>query len=311
VGFAHVAVLYTSDGELRDLLLPYLAEALRRQDQIVAVVSEAAQRVLCEALGEAADRIQWGGPGLSSNRLGRVFEAFGDYLAQQYRAGIPTRVVGEPGAGLSPDRLSQYLRYVSMATEVYAAYESPMLFLWDERRYSPEVLAQVRAIHPQLLGSHGTIVNSEYRVPIDFLTAGATSPPAVPVDPDLDLHLESADRLVQLRQGLRSWGAAMALSERDTDDIVIAVDEIATNALEHGEPPARVRAWSTTDAVFIRVDDQGRIGIPATTGYVRPPTEARRGRGIWMARHLADVLTTHNSPAGTTVAMRFPRSSLS
>jgi anti-sigma regulatory factor (Ser/Thr protein kinase) len=198
-----------------------------------------------------------------------------------------------------------------MVTEVYAPYESPMLFLWDERRYSPEVLAQVRAIHPQLLGSHGTIINSEYRVPIDFLTAGATSLPAVPVDPDLDVHLESADRLAQLRRGLRSWGAAMALSERDTDDIVIAVDEIATNALEHGEPPARVRAWSTTDAVFIRVDDQGRIGIPATTGYVRPPTEARRGRGIWMARHLADVLTTHNSPAGTMVAMRFPRSSLS
>lgn len=311
VGFAHVAVLYESDEQLRDLLSPHLAEALHRREQILAVISEAAQRVLRKAMGEAADRIDWGGPGLSSNRLGRVFGAFGDYLAQQCRAGVPTRVIGEPSSDISPDRLSQYLRYVSMATEVYARYRSPMLFLWDERRYSPEVLAQIRAIHPQLLKSNGTIVNSEYRAPTDFLTASATSAPAVPADPDLDVPLESADSLAELRRRLRSWGAATTLNDTDTDDIVIAVDEIATNALEHGDPPARVRAWSTADAVFIRVDDHGRNGIPQTAGYVRPPTSARRGRGIWMARHLADVLTTHNSPAGTTVALRFPRSLIS
>ncbi|MDQ3898892.1 MAG: ATP-binding protein, partial [Actinomycetota bacterium] len=214
----------------------------------------------------------------------------------------------EPGSDISPVRLSQYLRYVSMACEIYRTYEYPMLFLWDERRYSPEVLVHVRAVHPRLLGGDGMIINTEYREPIDYLTANATPAPAAPGDLDLDVHLDSADGLAELRRCLRSWGATTELSDGDTDDIVIAVDEIATNALEHGQPPARVRGWSTADAVFVRVDDHGRTGIPATTGYVRPPTDARRGRGIWMARHLADVLTTHNGPTGTTVALRFPRS---
>jgi anti-sigma regulatory factor (Ser/Thr protein kinase) len=307
-GFAHVGVLYSSDDQLRDLLSPYLADALRRREHLLVVISAAAERVLRDVLGEAADRIQWGGTGLAYNRLGRMFASFGDYLDQRYRAGLPTRVIGEPSSDFSPDRLSQYLRYVSMACEIYGAYGYPMLFLWDERRYSPEVLAHVRAVHPRLLGGAGMTINTEYREPIDYLTANATSAPAAPVDLDLDVHLESADGLAELRRRLRSWGATTELSDGYTDDIVIAVDEIATNALEHGQPPARVRGWSTADAVFVRVDDHGRTGIPATTGYVRPPTDARRGRGIWMARHLADVLTTHNSPSGTTVALRFPRS---
>jgi len=307
VGFAHVGVLYSSDEQLCDLLSPYLAEALRRQEHLLVVISEPAERVLRDALGEAADHVQWGGAGLSGNRLGRMFSSFGDYLAQWQRAGVPTRVIGEPGCDLSSDRLSQYLRYVSMAYEIYGAYGYPMLFLWDQRRYPPEVLAQVRAVHPRLLGGDGTIINTEYRDPIDYLTANVTSAPAAPADLDLDVRLESADGLAELRRRLRSWGTSTALSDGDTDDIVIAVDEIATNALEHGQPPARVRGWSTADAVFVRVDDHGRTGIPATTGYVRPPTDARRGRGIWMARHLADVLTTHNGPTGTTVALRFPR----
>jgi anti-sigma regulatory factor (Ser/Thr protein kinase) len=98
------------------------------------------------------------------------------------------------------------------------------------------------------------------------------------------------------------------MADQDTDDIVIAVDEIATNALEHGKPPACVRGWTTSDALFVQVDDQGRACIPATTGYQRPSTDARRGRGIWIARHLADVMTTYPGPTGTTVALRFARS---
>jgi anti-sigma regulatory factor (Ser/Thr protein kinase) len=194
-----------------------------------------------------------------------------------------------------------------MANEVYAPYGSPMLFLWDERRYPPEVMAHVRAVHPLLFGSGGLIINAEYCAPLDYLTANAPSVPAAPIDLDLDVLLDAADGLAVLRRRLRSWGANAVLDDRDTDDIVIAVDEIVTNALEHGQPPARVMGWSTADAVYIRVDDHGRAGIPPTTGYVRPPTDARRGRGVWMARHLADVLTTHHSAAGTTVAMRFPR----
>jgi anti-sigma regulatory factor (Ser/Thr protein kinase) len=305
--FAHVAVLYNSDEQLRDLLLPYLDEGLRRHEHILAVISPDAQQVLRDALGDAAERVQWGSAGLCYHRLGRTFDGFADYLAQQYRAGVPSRVIGQFDSHSSPDRLSQYLRNESMANEVYAPYGYPVVCLWDQRRYSLDVLAHVRTVHPQLLDTSGQISNVEYRMPIDYLTRDEM-PPAAPVDLDLDVHLDSADDLAMFRRRLRNWGVTCGLSDHVTDDVVIAVDEIATNALEHGQPPARIRGWSTPDALFVQVDDHGGISIPATTGYHRPTTDARRGRGIWIARHLADVLTTHAGPAGTTVAMRFSRS---
>jgi anti-sigma regulatory factor (Ser/Thr protein kinase) len=303
----HAAVLYASDEQLRDLLLPYLDEGLRRRENILAVVSKEARGVLRDALGDAADRVQWDCAGVSYHRLGQMFEGFTGYLAQQYRAGVRTRLIGEFDADSDPDRVSQYLRYESMANEIYAPYGYPVVCLWDQRRYPPEVLAHVRAVHPQLLDTSGPIPNAEYCLPIDYLTRDQSSPAAAPVDLDLVVHLASADDLGKLRRQLRSWGASCGMGDEDTDDIVIAVDEIATNALEHGQPPACVRGWTTPDAWFVQVDDQGRDCIPATTGYRRPRTDARRGRGIWIARHLADILTTHTGPTGTTVAMRFAR----
>ncbi|MDQ2791730.1 MAG: hypothetical protein DLM60_20315 [Pseudonocardiales bacterium] len=306
--FVHVAALYASDEQLRDLLLPYLADGLRRHENILAVISDGARQVLHDALGDAADRVQWGGCGVSYDRLGQMFEGFAGYLAQQRRAGVPTRVIGEFDSDSSPDRVSQYLRYESMANEVYAPHGYPVVCLWDQRRHPTDVLARVRAVHPQLLDASGPITNAEYRMPIDYLAQGQDPPAAAPADIDLVVQLDSSDDLGALRRRLRSWSATCGLGVQDTDDIVIAVDEIATNALEHGRPPARVRGWTTPAALFVRVDDHGRTSIPATTGYHRPGTDARRGRGIWIARHLADVLTTHTDPTGTTVAMRFTRS---
>ena len=305
--FVHVAAIYASDEQLRDLLLPYLDEGVRRHETILAVISADARQVLYDALGDAADRVQWGCSGVSYDRLGQMFEGFTDYLARQHRAGVRTRVIGEFDADTNPDRVSQYLRYESMANEVYAPYGYPVMCLWDQRRYSPEVLAHVRAVHPQLLDTSGPIPNPEYCLPIEYLTREQRSPPAAPVDLELLVHLDSADNLGELRRRLRSWGASCGMADQDTDDIVIAVDEIATNALEHGKPPACVRGWTTSDALFVQVDDQGRAYIPATTGYQRPSTDARRGRGVWIARHLADVMTTYTGPTGTTVAMRFVR----
>jgi anti-sigma regulatory factor (Ser/Thr protein kinase) len=305
--FVHVAVLYASDEQLRELLLPYLDEGLRRRENVLAVISEDACRVLRDALGDAADRVQWGCSGVSYDRLGQMFEGFAGYLARQHRAGVRTRVIGELDADSDPDRVSQYLRHESMANEIYAPYGYPVVCLWDQRRYPPEVLAHVRAVHPQLLDTSGPVPNAEYRLPIDYLTRDQSSPATAPVDLDLVVHLGSADDLGMLRRQLRGWGASCSMGDQEADDIVIAVDEIATNALEHGQPPACVRGWTTPDALFVQVDDQGRDCIPATTGYQRPSTDVRRGRGIWIARHLADVLTTHTGPTGTTVAMRFAR----
>lgn len=55
-----------------------------------------------------------------------------------------------------------------------------------------------------------------------------------------------------LYRRLRTWSVTCGLSDHD---IVIAVDEIVTNALEHGHPPPASRSWTTPNALFIQIDD--------------------------------------------------------
>ena len=82
--------------------------------------------------------------------------------------------------------------------------------------------------------------------------------------------------------------------------------EAVTNALQHGAPPVRVRAWTVDGVARVQVHDRGRTPIPATAGYHRPPPGHGHGHGLWVARQLADVITTHTDDAGTVITLDFP-----
>jgi anti-sigma regulatory factor (Ser/Thr protein kinase) len=51
---------------------------------------------------------------------------------------------------------------------------------------------------------------------------------------------------------------------------------------------------------------RGLTPIPANAGYHRPPHKANRGYGLWIARQLADVVTTHTDRDRTTITLDFP-----
>ena len=68
----------------------------------------------------------------------------------------------------------------------------------------------------------------------------------------------------------------------------------------------RVRAWTADGLARVHVHDRGLAPIPATAGYHRPARVLDRGHGLWVARHLADVVTTHTDRSGTTVTLDFP-----
>jgi anti-sigma regulatory factor (Ser/Thr protein kinase) len=307
VAFSHAAVVYDSDEQLRDRVVPYVEEGLRRDENVLLTISDAAEHVLREALGSAATRVQWKAPGISYDRLGRMYEAYRAYLAEQYTAGLPTRIVAEFSSDSGSYRLDQYLRYESMAHEAYAPYGYPIVCLWDERCYPPEVLQRVRATHPQLIGEQGRpVINADYRRPGSHHGRLGQPLPVAAEAAGIDVHFDTADDLVALRRHFRTWAVSCDLSADEVSDVISAVDEITTNALEHGGPPARVQSWLDGTELVVEVHDSGTTPIPPTAGLYRPGLDSPRGRGLWMARQFAEVVTTDTGSAGTTVCLRFP-----
>lgn len=91
----------------------------------------------------------------------------------------------------------------------------------------------------------------------------------------------------------------MHLDEGDLWDVVVAVNEAASNAIDHGRSGGfEVDAAVTDGHIEVVVLDHG-AWLPATEG------NDERGRGLSLMRSLAEDVQVSGSPLGTTVRLRF------
>jgi anti-sigma regulatory factor (Ser/Thr protein kinase) len=69
-----------------------------------------------------------------------------------------------------------------------------------------------------------------------------------------------------------------------------------------------VRAWRRDDTLIVQVDDAGAQPVPVKAGFRQPSANAPGGgRGLWLARQLADTVAIHTTPDRTSVRLHFPR----
>lgn len=112
-----------------------------------------------------------------------------------------------------------------------------------------------------------------------------------------------ATQLANLRHVQREWGANIGLDEELQEILLLAVQEAASNAVEHAYWSAatpgvvEVSFWLDTDAVNVKVVDSGNW---------RPPTgdSPFRGFGLTMMRSLVDFVSIDPGAHGTTVFLR-------
>ncbi|WP_241010876.1 SpoIIE family protein phosphatase [Mycobacterium camsae] len=116
----------------------------------------------------------------------------------------------------------------------------------------------------------------------------------------------TSDHVPAARKELREWLAATAAGR--AEDILLAVSEAVTNAIEHGSSceahkTVSIEAFLRPDAVWISVSDSGRwVGDSSASRRSR-----RRGRGLTLISGLADKVDTVRTPSGTRVTLRFDR----
>jgi len=111
--------------------------------------------------------------------------------------------------------------------------------------------------------------------------------------------------LPHIRSHTRRWLAPLALNDDTEQDLVLAVNEAASNAIEHAYlapgPADRltVSFWTGPHQLYVEVADHGRWRRPnADPGH--------RGRGILLMQQLAESVSIQKSPDGTRVRLRHP-----
>jgi anti-sigma regulatory factor (Ser/Thr protein kinase) len=85
-------------------------------------------------------------------------------------------------------------------------------------------------------------------------------------------------------------------------DLVLAVNELATNSLRHATGSGVLRTWEDGGTFFCEVVDRGRIDDPLA-GRERPTDTTGGGRGLWIVNHLCDLVQVRSSSAGNVVRL--------
>lgn len=107
--------------------------------------------------------------------------------------------------------------------------------------------------------------------------------------------------LVELRHGLRRWLEQPHVPAAVVDDLLLAVTEAATNAIEHGHDGTGHGTVTVTASIT-----RGQVWLTvADAGTWRPPTPqpTHHGRGLPIVRTVMDETEIHPSSRGTRVSM--------
>ena len=114
-----------------------------------------------------------------------------------------------------------------------------------------------------------------------------------------------AGQLSAMRAKVRGWLAPLRLPEDVEHDLVLAVSEAASNAVEHAYPPdgptgrVELAFWLAGGRLHIAVTDFGTWRPP-------PPEPRGRGFGLPMMRRLVETVTVEHDARGTRVVLEHP-----
>lgn len=129
------------------------------------------------------------------------------------------------------------------------------------------------------------------------LPAVATTTPAPLLRGDLQMLFGQGD-LREVRRLVSRTATQAGIGEMRVDELVLAVNELVANSVDHGGGHGVLRLWVQAGALVVEVHDQG-TGPPEAIVPTQVGPDDERGRGLWLAHRLADLVQVRRTPTGT------------
>jgi anti-sigma regulatory factor (Ser/Thr protein kinase) len=116
-----------------------------------------------------------------------------------------------------------------------------------------------------------------------------------------------SEHLAAVRALAAAQAAEAGISSERVDDFVIVANELASNAVAHGQAPRRVTIWPGQQEVVCEVSNRGRIPDPLPGGAPaperNPARDGKAGMGLWIVHQLCDQVEVRTGEH-TTVRAR-------
>jgi len=302
VSFRHEALLYRGEDEFVARVEPVVREGAAAGGAVMVAVSDRKIGRLREALGPAGADVTFADMDDIGANPGRIIHAWHEWAAPHLAARRPVRGVGEPiSASRTPDELVECQRHEELLNVAFGPGPGWLLVCpYDTAALEPAVIAECRCSHPVVLENGAAHESSEYRG-VDAIVEPFT-PPLPEPDGTPDELAFDLSQLGDVRRRVAGVAARAGLDAERSDDLVVAVHEVAANSVRHGGGRGVLRTWRGDRCVTCEVRDPGYIAEPLV-GRLRPSAAVEGGHGMWLANQLCDLVQVRSSRAGTTVRL--------
>jgi anti-sigma regulatory factor (Ser/Thr protein kinase) len=298
-GFRHEAFFYRSDAECVAGVLAFLDDGIGVGERALVVAPEATSGAVAAQLG-AASAVRFEDATRLALNPARLIPTVSSFLDQSDEDhGI--RVVLQPlWPGRSRGELDEVILHEALANVAFAGQAVSMLCPYEVSALADDMAAHLVRTHPEIVAGGDTRASTGFAEPSIVIDAEAWPlPPAPPRSVSMAL---SRIMLPRARQFVRGHATTAGLAPDRVGDLILAVNELATNSLVHGPGDGVLRAWARAGEVVCEVADTGRISDPLA-GRRPPSEEAECRRGLWMVNQICDLVELRSGASGTRVRL--------
>jgi anti-sigma regulatory factor (Ser/Thr protein kinase) len=299
-GYRHEALLWDGDEEFVAGTVPFVREGLAAAEPVMVAVTPTHIDLLRDALAEDADRVRF----VDMARLGanpaRIIPAWREFTDQH--PGRPLRGIGEPiWRGRRPAELAECQMHEALLN-LAVDTDTPLWLIctYDTATLPEDVVAEAHRSHPVVVDVRTHRGSTTYGGVHHLGRMFKAELPRAQVQVVVSHRTFGGDDYAAVRADVRAHASSVGLAPEQTDDLVLAVHEVAVNSVRHGHGPCELRIWEEHHSLVVEVGGGDRSLDPLVAR--RPPTAAdETGRGLWMANQLCDLVQVRSRKDGTTV----------
>ena len=294
----HTALFYTDSAEYLSALSDFVLAGTAAGQQVLVAISQSGAAQLRQLLPEPNSRLAFADMAELGRNPARIMPAIEGFLADL--AVRPARYVGEPiWPGRTAAEVAEATLHEALINSALSGSDVTVLCPYDVTGLPDQVVADARRTHPVLIEGGRQLPSASY-AGAGNLPAGCPRPlrpaPAGAVTMPYRADLRAVRDLVSLH------ATEAGLKADRVADIVLAVNEVAANTLQHTGGPGTVSVWLTDDEFICEIRDAGQITDPLA-GRRLPAHDSPGGKGLWMVNQVCDLVELRSDSAGTVIRL--------
>jgi anti-sigma regulatory factor (Ser/Thr protein kinase) len=294
--YRHEAFLYSGMAEYLAGTLSFISRAVDAAEPVLVVVSSPKIEMLRRELGGLAGQVSFADMAEAGANPARVIAVWRRFAAAADGAARRWGISELADPGRSPEELAECqldeaLLNVAFGPSVLLGLMCP----YDVAALPAGVIDGARRIHPFVVSGQDREATAAYR-PVEPDEPFSRLPPPRPADAAA-MRFEPGG-LGRVRLFVADHARRAGVAERCVPSLVAAVNEIATNSLQHGGGRGELHLWADGKSLVCEVTDQGQLTEPLA-GLLPPDPYA--GAGLWLANQSCDLVQIFRTPDGTTI----------